>query len=293
MPELPEVETVCRGLAQMIQGKILVDMVIRRHDLRQPIPHDLPAQGIGKKLISITRRSKYILLHFDDPAEPAPDQATWIIIHLGMSGRILVTPPNPGQTNPGPADPPLLKHDHVMWIFSDQTRMVFNDPRRFGLMTWCAGSELASHPLLADLGPEPLGEDFTPTLLAQRLQNKKTPIKSALLDQTLVAGLGNIYVCEALFHAHIAPQRPAYLVSARDIKPLHTAIQKILRAAIDAGGSSWRDYAKPDGDLGYFQLMTKVYGREGEKCLGRNCNGVIMRQSQAGRSSFFCPQCQK
>ena len=310
MPELPEVETVCRGLADMIGGKIVARVVTRRTNLRRPIPADLSEAVSGKTLDSVTRRAKYILLNFVEvglasrsAAKKSPDAVT-VLIHLGMSGRILVTTPTPLSDAQNPqAETAYAKHDHVEFIFADATRMVFNDPRRFGLIDWTATANLSAHPLLSELGPEPLSDQFSQAYLRNLLAGKKTNVKSALLDQYGVVGLGNIYVCEALFHAGISPLRLAHQVKSDEIKPLHAAIQKVLKAAIAAGGSSWRDYAKPDGDLGYFQTMTKVYGREGEKCLGGNklaanyiskkCQDKIVRQMQSGRSSFFCPSCQK
>ncbi|MCX8505646.1 MAG: bifunctional DNA-formamidopyrimidine glycosylase/DNA-(apurinic or apyrimidinic site) lyase [Alphaproteobacteria bacterium] len=310
MPELPEVETVCRGLSNMIAGKILARVVMRRTNLRRPIPADLSTRVAGMRLVTVTRRAKYILLNFvggglesHSAAKKSPDAVT-VLIHLGMSGRILVTKPTPLSDSQNPqTETAYAKHDHVEFIFADATRMIFNDPRRFGLIDWAATADLSAHPLLAGLGPEPLSDQFSQAYLRNVLAGKKTTIKSALLDQYGVVGLGNIYVCEALFHARISPLRLAHEVKADEIKPLHAAIQKVLQSAIAAGGSSWRDYAKPDGDLGYFQTMTKVYGREGEKCLGgknpgknymgKKCQDKIVRQMQSGRSSFFCPSCQK
>lgn len=280
MPELPEVETVCRGLARVLEGRRLVRVEARRPDLRLPLPPDLAARTVGRRVTAVRRRAKYILLMLDDE--------TVMIAHLGMSGRmrIMGAPPAP----PG-------RHDHVVFGTDDGTTIYFNDPRRFGLMTLAFAATLAEHPLLAGLGPEPLGNGFNGPVLAAALAGRDTPIKAALLDQKVVAGIGNIYACEALFRAGLSPRRKARTVQGRRSERLAEAIKTVLREAIAAGGSSLRDFVRPDGGLGYFQHCWAVYGRAGEACPGCDCDlavdGGIRRIVQSGRSSFYCARRQR
>ncbi|MEI6985471.1 MAG: bifunctional DNA-formamidopyrimidine glycosylase/DNA-(apurinic or apyrimidinic site) lyase [Rhodospirillaceae bacterium] len=280
MPELPEVETVCRGLAQRLTGRRLVRVLVRRDGLRLPFPQGMALMLTGRVIISIRRRAKYILVHLDDGAV--------VIAHLGMSGRIIVVD--------APL-PELSRHDHVVMETDDGAVVTFNDARRFGLMVMTTAVELDTHPLLAELGPEPLSPQFTPACLSLRLAGRKTSIKTVLLDQTVVAGLGNIYVSEALFHAGISPLRQARMVAGPGAGLLVSAIRRVLTAAIAAGGSSLRDYVQPSGELGYFQHSFAVYDREGAPCPGCVCDvvatGGVLRMSQAGRSTYYCPRRQE
>jgi formamidopyrimidine-DNA glycosylase len=211
------------------------------------------------------------------------------VMHLGMSGRMNLWAPRDGSEEP----PPLARHDHVVFEVGNGSRVVFHDPRRFGFMTLMRAEALAKHPYFAHLGPEPLGEAFTPAYLCSALAGRRTPIKAALLDQRIVAGLGNIYVCEALYMADISPRRLACSVSGRRVERLVPAIREVLTKAIAAGGSSLRDYARVDGELGYFQHSWQAYGREGEPCGRAGCGGTIVRIAQGGRSTFFCPRHQR
>jgi len=282
MPELPEVETVRLGLVPVLEGHRLTGVEVRRPDLRVPIPDNFAARLRGRRVVRLERRAKYLLVHFDDGGDMA-------LIHLGMSGRMVVE--GPGQGNaPRPPSP----HDHVVFETDAGARVVFNDPRRFGLMTLIAPGAAADHPLLAGLGPEPLAPSFSAEDLARRLRGKAAPIKAALLDQRVVAGLGNIYVCESLFRAGLSPRRRAGTVQGGRADRLHAAIVAVLREAIAAGGSSLRDHRRPDGELGYFQHSFSVYGREDERCPGCDCKGgVIRRIVQSGRSTFYCPTRQR
>jgi formamidopyrimidine-DNA glycosylase len=271
MPELPEVETVCRGLAIALEGRVLTHVAARRKTLRLPLPCDFAKQLIGRRVLAIRRRAKYILIHMDGDLV--------LIAHLGMSGRMIVVKD---------AKTPFDKHDHVVFTADTGVSIRYNDARRFGLMTLATESELANHPLLAGIGPEPLGNDFNGPALAVRLAGRKTPIKSALLDQSVVAGVGNIYACEALFFAGISPRRLARTVQGERAERLARAIRDVLTRAIAAGGSSLRDHVQPSGELGYFQHAWAVYGREGERCPGCDCAGAIKRMVQANRSTFYC-----
>ncbi|MGB8602093.1 MAG: bifunctional DNA-formamidopyrimidine glycosylase/DNA-(apurinic or apyrimidinic site) lyase [Rhizomicrobium sp.] len=272
MPELPEVETVMRGLMPALEGKILVNVQQQSPALRVPFPPRFAKRLTGRTVTTLRRRAKYILADLDD--------GETLIIHLGMTGRMLISA-GCGAPRPG-------KHDHVVFT-TDTAQVIFHDPRRFGLMMLVRTDQLVGHPLFAGLGPEPLERSFTPKVLAAALKNKKTPLKAALLDQRVVAGLGNIYVSEALFEAHLRPERLAGTVA--DCAPLTAAIKKVLKAAIRAGGSTLRDYRHADGSLGYFQHAFKVYDRSGQPCLV--CGTPIRRIVQSGRSSYFCPACQK
>jgi formamidopyrimidine-DNA glycosylase len=278
MPELPEVETVCRGLAPFLEGHKLVRVDQRRKDLRFPFPEKFAARLRNRRVDHMHRRAKYILAHLDN--------GTVLIIHLGMSGRMTITPP--GQNAPAPG-----KHDHVVFGTDDGAVIMFNDVRRFGLMTLAQENELADHPLLRDIGPEPLGNEFSGATLSEALKSRKTPIKSALLDQKIVAGIGNIYACEALYRAGISPKRLAASVAGARAERLVPAVRDVLSEAIAKGGSTLKDYVQTDGELGYFQHEFAVYGREGEPCPGCNCGGAVQRIVQAGRSTFFCAKRQR
>lgn len=276
MPELPEVETVCRGLARRLIGRRIARVTLRRPDLRIPIPDGFATAVEGRRVERIERRAKYIRIHLD--ADPV------VILHLGMSGRLMITEGPSNQAEP---------HDHVVIEADDGATVTFNDHRRFGLLTLCPAESLDEHPLFAHLGPEPLDPAFDGPTLARRLASKRTPIKSALLDQTVVAGVGNIYACEALFGAGLSPRRHAYTVQGGRADRLASAIRSVLEAAIEAGGSSLRDYVQTSGELGYFQHRFAVYDREGQPCPGCDCAGAIRRITQAGRSTFYCTRRQR
>lgn len=287
MPELPEVETVRRGLLPVMEGRIIARAQVNRPDLRWPFPPRMADRLTGARVLSLRRRSKYIL------ADLSTDET--LLIHLGMSGRMLISSPDTRETlgewhhhHPAPE-----KHDHVILDMEDGTRITFNDARRFGAMDMMATASAETHPLLAALGPEPLGNGFHEAYLTARLKDRNTPIKSALLDQHLVAGLGNIYVCETLYRARIHPARKAARISAARAAALVPIIRDVLSEAITAGGSSLRDYRQADGELGYFQHSFQVYGREGDPCLTHGCTATIRRLVQSGRSSFYCPTCQR
>jgi formamidopyrimidine-DNA glycosylase len=283
MPELPEVETVRRGLAPVMEGQTIAGADVNRPDLRWPLPADMAARLTGGTVLAMRRRSKYILADLDS--------GETLLVHLGMSGRILVSGDPLGRfTHDHPA---AEKHDHVVLHMANGARVTFNDPRRFGAMDIVPTRAADDHPLLARLGPEPLGNGFDETYLVGALKPRNMPVKSALLDQGLVAGLGNIYVCEALYRARIHPVRRARRVSAQRLRRLVPAIRDVLRDAIAAGGSSLRDYRQADGELGYFQHAFDVYGREGQPCRTPGCAGSIRRIVQSGRSSFYCGLCQR
>ena len=291
MPELPEVETVRLGLAPALEGRIFVRVNAKRADLRIPFPENFAARLTGRRVLKLSRRAKYLLAHLDN--------GQTLIVHLGMSGRLTIhglhAAVKPGKFHHNTADDGSGegKHDHVVFETDEGTRIVFTDHRRFGLMTITETGALSSHALFAGLGPEPMDGAFTPAFLSAALKGKRTPIKSALLDQRIVAGLGNIYVCEALFRARISPKRLAASVAGTRAERLVPAIKKVLEAAIKAGGSSLRDYAKADGELGYFQHHFAVYDREGQPCPAKDCRGKIKRIVQSGRSTYYCPSCQK
>lgn len=282
MPELPEVETVRRGLEPVMTGRTIARADVNRDGLRWPFPPQMAARLAGQRVLALRRRSKYILADLSSGES--------LLIHLGMSGRILVSGVMQGQFHHDL--PAAQKHDHVVLHIEGGATVTFNDARRFGAMDLMETALAAEHPLLAALGPEPLGNDFHETYLAARLAGRLTPIKAALLDQGVVAGLGNIYVCEVLHRTGIAPTRLAGNISPADVAALVPAIRTVLAEAIDAGGSSLRDYRQTDGELGYFQHSFRAYGREGEACTTRGCGGTIERLVQSGRSSFHCPECQ-
>ena len=279
MPELPEVETVRRGLAAVMEGRPIVDVLVRRGDLRRPLPAGFADALTGRTVTAIDRRAKYLLIRLDD--------GTVVIAHLGMSGRMVIVQPDDG-IQPGAAG---SKHEHIVFTVGNGTQVRFSDPRRFGLMDLATEETLGVHPLLASLGPEPLDDAFDGAALAERLAGKRTPIKSALLDQRIVAGLGNIYVCEGLYAAGLSPRRSAHTVQGGRAERLMQSIKSVLLAAIEAGGSTLRDHVAPSGEIGYFQHNFKVYGRERAPCPA--CTRPIYRLVQSGRSTFFCSQCQR
>ncbi len=283
MPELPEVETVRSGLEPVLTGRRLVQVTVNRPDLRWPFPPQMAQRLTGARVEALGRRSKYLLADLST--------GETLIAHLGMSGRLLVS----GVTLDGVhhEHPAHQKHDHVVIDVEGGGRVTFNDPRRFGAMDLCPTPEVSQHRFLASLGPEPLGNEFSETYLERRLKGRKMAIKSALLDQRIVAGLGNIYVCEALFRASISPIRAAGRVSPAKINSLVPIIRDVLNEAIAAGGSSLKDYRQADGELGYFQHVFGVYDREGTSCSTPDCMGTIARIVQSGRSTFYCPNCQR
>ena len=282
MPELPEVETVMRGLQGRLQGRVIRRAEVRRPDLRWPLPLELAAVLTGARVLGFRRRAKYILMRL---APVAGEGGTSVLLHLGMSGRMLIR-----QHGSNAA----VLHEHVEMETDDGWLVGFVDPRRFGSIDLVPTAAEDAHRLLAALGPEPLDDAFDGAVLSRALAGRRTPIKAALLDQRVVAGLGNIYVCEAMFRAGIAPSRLAGEVTEAQAARLVSEIKATLGEAIAAGGSSLRDYVQPDGELGYFQHAWRVYGREGERCgqcPGPPCPGVA-RVVQSGRSTFYCPRLQ-
>ena len=283
MPELPEVETVRRGLAPVMEGHVIARANVNRPDLRWPFPPDMAARLTGQRVERLRRRSKYILADLDG--------GETLLIHLGMSGRMLVSGDPLGHfvhDHPAPE-----KHDHVVLHMDSGARITFNDPRRFGAMDLMVTAQAEMHKLLAVLGPEPLGNSFDEQHLIDAFAGRRTPVKSALLDQRIVSGLGNIYVCEALFRSKIRPTRKVGQIARGRVASLVPIIRQVLSEAIEAGGSSLRDFRQADGELGYFQHSFDVYGREGQPCRTPGCNASIARVVQSGRSSFYCPQCQR
>jgi formamidopyrimidine-DNA glycosylase len=275
MPELPEVETVRRGLAPAMEGRKIKRFEARRADLRRALPPDMKQRLEGRKILKVARRAKYLILHLD--------HGLALVMHLGMSGKFLV---RDDTYKPG-------AHDHLVFKLTGGSAIVFNDARRFGHADLVAETALGDYPGLQDLGPEPLEESFTGKTLTGAFKNKKVAVKVALMDQRLVAGLGNIYAAEALWRAHLSPKRAAGKVSGADATRLAAGIKSVLRASIEAGGSSLRDYVRADGELGCFQHSFAVYGRAGEPCLTRGCGGTIKQMTQGGRSTFYCPKCQR
>ncbi len=294
MPELPEVETVRTALEPAMVGRGFTRVQQRRPDLRFPFPEKFVSRLEGQSIVAVRRRAKYLLIDLAG--------GETLIAHLGMSGRMTVIPPTGGARATAtyhqsvPADAPdeaLQVHDHVVFDLDDGTRIVFNDHRRFGMMDLAATGEIENYKFFAKMGPEPLGNGFSETHLDQVLAGKSTPIKAALLDQRIVAGLGNIYVCEALYRSGISPKRLARTVPGKRVTRLVPAVRDVLRDAIAAGGSSLRDYAHTDGSLGYFQHTFSVYDCEGKPCRTSGCDGVVRRIVQSGRSSFYCGKCQR
>ena len=292
MPELPEVETVRRGLSPHIEGRTIAKVHLARPDLRFPFPEGFGDRLTGAKITHFGRRAKYLLAEMEKSGE-----VFYWLSHLGMTGRYMLEAPDADRMEPGlyaheVAQPVALKHVHVRLEFSDGTVLSYADPRRFGFMDLVEGAP-DNTPFLKDLGPEPLSNAFHLEMLLAACATRKSPIKNVLLDQRVVSGLGNIYVCEALFMAGISPRRLAANVGAQRLARLVPAIRDVLARAIEAGGSSLRDFRQADGELGYFQHNFAVYGREGETCHSNGCTGVISRVVQSGRSSFYCDQCQR
>jgi formamidopyrimidine-DNA glycosylase len=286
MPELPEVETVRRGLAPVMEGARLTRVEARRPDLRFPFPEGFVQQLTGARVLKLSRRAKYLLARLD--------REDTLVMHLGMSGRFEIARPQ-GSVRPGEfhyAPDPDPKHAHVVFETDAGARITYYDPRRFGFMGLVNTALLDVHPWFAGMGPEPLSSAFDAAALEVAFAGRRQGPKTLLLDQRIVAGLGNIYVCEALHQARISPFKPAGTIAARRLAPLVTAIREVLVRAIEAGGSSLRDFASADGALGYFQHRFRVYDREGRPCPNEGCTGVIAREAQAGRSTFFCPVCQ-
>lgn len=271
MPELPEVETTVRGIAAVLDGQVLTRVDARRPDLRRPIPADLRQRLTGARVTGLGRRAKYGLIE--------TDRGDTLVFHLGMSGKWRVDPSE------------IERHDHLVIETEAGRTLALNDHRRFGSLDLVATDSLADWPTFKALGPEPLGEEFTHKTLERAFEGRAAPVKSLLLDQRVVAGLGNIYVCEALHMTGIRPHRPAGEVATARLKPLVGAIRDVLTSAIEAGGSTLRDYARPDGELGYFSKQWRVYGREGEPC--PTCSRPVERRTDGGRSSFWCRKCQR
>lgn len=293
MPELPEVETVRRGLEPAMAGARIHRVEQRRSDLRFRFPADFTQRLEGRRIITVGRRAKYLLADLDS--------GDVLIMHLGMSGSFRIEDAA-GATAPGEFHHARSKdpaHDHVVFHFSNGKMVIYNDPRRFGFMDVCARSELPGHPHFRNIGIEPLGNELDGAFLRRKFAGKRTPLKAALLDQSIIAGLGNIYVCEALHRAGLSPRRQAGTLARNNgtsvarAQNLAIAIRDVLTEAIAAGGSSLRDHRQADGTLGYFQHSFRSYGREGEACCVRGCGGIIKRIVQSGRSTFYCPACQR
>ena len=296
MPELPEVETVKRGLTPAMEGARIERLELRRGDLRFPFPQDFESQVSGRTIIGLGRRAKYLLIDLDS--------GKTIISHLGMSGSFRIEQ-GPLAGTPGDFHHERSKdekHDHAIFHLEGEggpRRVIYNDPRRFGFMDIADRSELDANPFLFGLGPEPTGNELSAAYLAERFAGKAQPLKGALLDQKTIAGLGNIYVCEALWRAHLSPLRAAGTLVMKTGKPkealnlLVSSIREVIADAIAAGGSSLRDHIQTDGSLGYFQHSFSVYDREGLACRTPGCGGTVSRIVQAGRSTFYCVTCQK
>jgi formamidopyrimidine-DNA glycosylase len=287
MPELPEVETVRRGLEPVLAGARLARVEARRPDLRFPLPANFVQVLTGATITGLTRRAKYLL--------GALDREDTLVMHLGMSGRFEIARPE-GVERPGEflyAADPDPKHAHIVFETEAGARVTYYDPRRFGYMALVNTATLHLHPWFAGLGPEPLSEQYDAARLRAAFKDRRQGPKTLLLDQRIVAGLGNIYVCEALNRARISPFRASGGISRPRLEALGTEIRAVLNEAIAAGGSTLRDYAQANGALGYFQHRFRVYDREGEPCLNDGCGGVIARKVQAGRSTFYCPTCQR
>ena len=286
MPELPEVETVRRGLEPAMLGERFARVEQKRPDLRFPLPEHFAERLTGRRVEALSRRAKYLIADLDD--------GQVLIMHLGMSGRFIVEAPGTPATEPGAYYNEIgrhLKHDHVVFHLGSGARVTYNDVRRFGFMDLLPRSELATSKHFSGMGIEPLGNELSGELIARLFSGKAAPLKAALLDQRLIAGLGNIYVCEALFRAGIDPRKAAGRVSTAALARLVPAIKAVLGEAIEAGGSTLRDYAQPDGQLGYFSKQFDVYDRTGQPC--SVCGAPVQRLAQGGRSTWFCARCQK
>jgi formamidopyrimidine-DNA glycosylase len=292
MPELPEVETVRRGLAPVMLGARIDKVVLRRADIRFPFPASFERRLTGRRIVDMSRRAKYLLFRLDS------DET--LIAHLGMSGSFRIE--KTAVSTPGSflhersKDP---KHDHVVMVLDNGYVVTYNDPRRFGFMDLAASGALADHPRLSGLGAEPLAPEFDAPFLAKLFAGARTSLKAGLLDQKRIAGLGNIYVCEALFRARLAPSRPASILAdgrgapTRAAGAIAEAIRNVLEEAIEAGGSTLRDHRQANGEFGYFQHVFKVYDREGLRCVRERCRGIIARTVHSGRSTFYCGSCQR
>lgn len=281
MPELPEVETVMRGLSPSLQGNKIAKIKLNRKDLRIPFPLNMQARLKGRLIQSLTRRAKYILINFEG--------GVILSIHLGMSGRISILPTAQKYTPE--------THDHMIITLQDGVRVIYNDPRRFGMVFILQQDELQTHKAFCHLGPEPLSNHFSSTYLIDCFKHKKTSIKQALLDQRVVVGVGNIYACEALFESGVSPVKPAHKLKQKEIEKLVVVIRDVLSRAIKSGGSTLKDYRHTNGDLGYFQHNFQVYDRQGQACSGCDCDiqrtKGIQRIIQSSRSTFYCPRKQK
>jgi formamidopyrimidine-DNA glycosylase len=282
MPELPEVETVRRGLAPVLEGHRLARVRLNRPDLRFPLPDGFVQRLTGATITALDRRAKYLLGRLD--------RGDVLVMHLGMTGRFEIDGHTPGEFEQAVAPDP--KHAHVVFETEAGSKVTYYDPRRFGFMGLIPADTLSAHPWFAGMGPEPLGEGFTARTLADAFAGRKQGPKTLLLDQRVVAGLGNIYVCEALHRAHISPLKPAGGISAKRLAKLVEDIKAVLAEAVEVGGSTLRDFAAADGALGYFQHRFRVYGREGEPCPTPGCGGTVERVAQSGRSTFYCATCQ-
>ncbi len=298
MPELPEVETVRAGLERMLVGRRFVRIDQRRRDLRFALPERFAERLAGRRVESLGRRAKYILIRLDN--------GEVLVVHLGMTGRFSVRAPSRRAGGEGIVLGDYVydhggdaRHDHLVFTMSDGSLVTYNDARRFGYMELVPEAEMEGHPFFAGLGVEPLSDDLTPAYLAARARGRKVDLKALLMDQRIVAGLGNIYVCEALFRAGLDPFKRAATLATKTGKAmpaavrLVAAIKSVLAEAVRAGGSTLRDYKQADGSLGRFQNEFAVYGREGQRCLRRGCRGTVRRKVQGGRSTFYCPVCQR
>jgi formamidopyrimidine-DNA glycosylase len=297
MPELPEVETVCRGLVPVMQGRTFQRVVLNRRDLRFPLPDDFEARLAGARVVDLYRRAKYMLAHLSS--------GDALLMHLGMTGRFIIhrhgasaAPGNFHHGTEADAAPAAVRHVHVVFEMDGGDIIEYADPRRFGIMDLVAQSQLLEHKLMRGLGVEPLGNELSGPYLNEAFRGKRAPLKAVLLDQRLIAGIGNIYASEALYRAGLSPRRLAGTITAaagttRRVENLAAAVRAVLRDAIEAGGSTLRDYVSADGELGYFQHSFDVYDRDGEPCRRDGCGGVIRRIVQSGRSTYFCPTCQR
>ena len=289
MPELPEVETVRQGLLPIMKERKILKLDQRREDLRWPLPKNLPSRVKNFKISNILRRSKYLLINLNS--------AETIIIHLGMSGRLLVlkdlddTTTGIGNFNYKTHN--IDKHDHIIIYLDSGVRIVYNDPRRFGAIDLVSTAKIKSHKWLKKLGPEPLGNQFSSSYFYEKIRKRNSSIKAALMDQTLIAGLGNIYVLEALWLTKISPLRKANNISKSEVEELTNSIRRVLTLAIKAGGTSLQDFRQAGGEIGYFQRSLSVYGCSDEQCKNKDCLGIIQRVKQSGRTSYYCNSCQK